>query len=394
MIVFPGIAGIILFIKNKDVMQVKKTYEEINRKIERGEAVVLTAEEVSEMAQSLPPSEIVKKVDVVTTATFGPMCSSGAFINFGHTDPPMRMENITLNEVPVYGGVAAVDAYIGATSESETRQGYGGAHVIEDLVAGKSIGIKCRGKGTDCYPRREYQGTIDKHSVKEIFMFNPRNAYQNYCAAVNGTNKTIYTYMGVLLPRMGNLTYSTSGELSPLLNDPFLRTIGVGTRIFLGGAQGFVGWKGTQFRTDVERNKYGIPVKNAATLSVIGNIKEMSTDYIRAAYFEKYGVTLFVGIGIPIPVLDEDMAASVSVNNKQIETTIIDYGSPGRDELGRISYRDLLSGSIRLMGRKIRTAPLSSLSVARNIAAELAARITDGSFKLTQPVQELTALGI
>ena len=117
-------------------MALKKTYEEINEKIRKGKAVVLTAEEVSAMARELSPSEIVKRVDVVTTATFGAMCSSGAILNFGHTTPPMRMERITLNGVPVHGGLAAVDTYIGATSENPDNIKYGGAHVIQDLVEG------------------------------------------------------------------------------------------------------------------------------------------------------------------------------------------------------------------------------------------------------------------
>ena len=78
------------------MMETIKTYQEINEKIRKGEAVVLTAEEVSEMAKTCSPEEIVEKVDVVTTATFGAMCSSGVFINFGHSDPPIRMEKIRL----------------------------------------------------------------------------------------------------------------------------------------------------------------------------------------------------------------------------------------------------------------------------------------------------------
>ena len=112
-------------------MSFKKSYEEINEKIRKGKAVVLTAEEVSAMARELSPSEIVKRVDVVTTATFGAMCSSGAILNFGHTTPPMRMERITLNGVPCHGGLAAVDTYIGATSENPDNIRYGGAHVDE-----------------------------------------------------------------------------------------------------------------------------------------------------------------------------------------------------------------------------------------------------------------------
>ena len=108
-----------------------KTYQQINDKIRRGEAVVLTAEEVSELARSMSPEEIAEKVDVVTTGTFGAMCSSGAFLNFGHADPPIRMERIELNGVSVSGGLAAVDTYIGATDSNPANPAYGGAHIIE-----------------------------------------------------------------------------------------------------------------------------------------------------------------------------------------------------------------------------------------------------------------------
>jgi L-aspartate semialdehyde sulfurtransferase len=367
-------------------MAKKRSIDEINEKIQSGKAVVLTAEQVSAMAKELPPSEISNKVDVVTTATFGPMCSSGAFINFGHTTPPMRMEKITLNNVPAYGGIAAVDTYIGATETALPHDQYGGAHVIEDLISGKDVLLMASAKGTDCYPRTELKTLINKNSINEFILFNPRNAYQNYNVAVNSTSKIKYTYMGTLLPAFGNANFSTAGELSPLLNDPEMRTIGIGTRIFIGGTTGYVAWNGTQFNTGKPLNNFGIPVGNAATLAVIGDAKQMSPDFIRAAYFEKYGVSMFVGIGIPIPVLDEDMAYRVSIRNKQIETNIIDYGSGNFEVLGRVDYASLFSGRITLNGKKIRTAPMSSIKVARDIAAILKKEIEEGRFFITQPV--------
>lgn len=364
-----------------------KTYQEINEKIARGEAVVLTAEEVSEMARSASPAEIVKKVDVVTTATFGAMCSSGAFINFGHTNPPIRMEKIRLNGVPAYEGLAAVDTYIGATAVGSKNEQYGGAHVIQDLIDGKDIVLEAWGKGTDCYPRQHIKTLINKESVNEMFLFNPRNAYQNYNVAVNTTSRTKYTYMGTLLPGLRNATYSTSGELSPLLNDPEFKTIGIGTRIFIGGTIGYVVWPGTQFHTSRPKDENGIPLTNAGTLAVIGNLKEMSSEFIRAAYYEKYGTSLFVGIGIPIPVLNEEMARRVSVNNSQLQTSVLDYGSPGTPKIGQVSYEQLRSGEIEVNGYKVRTAPVASLAKARKIAALLKEMVQNGNFLLQEPIQ-------
>lgn len=364
-----------------------KTYEEINRKLKQGKAVVLTAEEVSKMAERTSFAEIAEKVDVVTTATFGAMCSSGAIINFGHASPPIRMEKIRLNGVPCYEGLAAVDSYIGATACDPENPSYGGAHVIQDLLEGKDVILEAWGKGTDCYPRKYIKTKINIDTINEFTLFNPRNAYQNYNVAVNTTKKMIHTYMGTLLPGMRNATYSTSGELSPLLNDPDLRTIGIGTRIFLGGAQGFVVWNGTQFHTTKPKNEFGVPVTNAATIAVIGNLKEMSPEYLQAVYYEKYGVSMFIGIGIPIPILDEEMARRVSITNSQIETSVLDYGTEGMPKLGQVTYEELQSGTIKMKGKKVRTAPVSSLSKARKIAAELKTWLQNGRFEITQPVQ-------
>ncbi len=364
-----------------------KTYSEINERIKNGNAVVMTAGEFKELANHSKPGELVNKVDVVTTATFGPMCSSGAFINFGHSGPPMRLEKISLNDVPAYGGIAAADAYVGATETANPHDKYGGAHVIEDLVSGKDIRLKASSKGTDCYPRKEIETKINIESVNEAFLFNPRNAYQNYAAAVNSQRRKLYTYMGVLLPSCGNVNYSTSGEYSPLLNDPDMRSIGVGTRIFLGGTQGFVAWHGTQFITSRPRNESGIPVLPAATLSLIGNLKEMSAEFIKAAYYEKYGTSLFVGVGIPIPVLDEDMAARLAIRNEQIETQVFDYGLSERPVVKKVNYKELQSGEIELGGRKVRTAPLSSISAAKNIMKLLKEEVSTGKFLINEPVE-------
>ena len=368
-------------------MKKTKTYQEINQKIRNGEAVVLTAEEVSKLSEKLSPAEIVEKVDVVTTATFGPMCSSGAFINFGHADPPIRMEEVTLNDVPVMAGLAAVDSYIGAASESKYDNKYGGANVIEDLIAGKDVKLKARAKGTDCYPNKSVEAIINKDNVNEFFLFNPRNAYQNYSVAVNTTKKIKHTYMGSLLPNLGNANYSTSGELSPLLNDPEMRTIGIGTRIFLCGAQGFVSWTGTQFNTSKEKNQFGVPIGNSATLSLIGDAKQMDSEFIKAAYFEKYGVTIFIGIGIPIPILDEDIAKRVCIKNSQINAAVVDYGTKGQPQLDIVNYEQLQSGTITVNDKKLKTASMSSIPKARKIAELLKTQIQKGEFLLTEKVQ-------
>jgi uncharacterized protein (DUF39 family) len=369
-----------------------KTYAEINEKIRQGKAVVFTAEEIIEVVKEKGYQAAAQEVDVVTTATFGPMCSSGAFLNFGHSDPPIRMAKVWLNDVPAYAGIAAVDAYIGATELSETKGfDYGGAHVIEALVRGEKVQLKATSYGTDCYPRKELQTFIGLKDLNQAYLFNPRNAYQNYSVAVNSSSRTIYTYMGTLLPNFGNATYSTAGELSPLLNDPYYRTIGIGTRIFLGGGVGYVAWEGTQHNPSQNREPNGVPTSSAGTLCLIGDLKQMKPEFLRAAFFERYGVSMYVGVGIPIPIIDEAMLRQTTVSNREIRATVFDYSVPKRSKpnFGQVSYEELRSGSITINDKKISTAPLSSLYHARQIAGILKDWISDGQFLLTEPVQAL-----
>ena len=373
-----------------------KTYQEINQRISRGEAVVLTAEEMTELVKSDGAKKAAAKVDVVTTGTFGPMCSSGAFVNFGHSEPPIKMSKVWLNDVPVCADLAAVDVYIGATAMSDTEgMAYGGAHVIQDLIEGKQVKLRSTAYGTDCYPLREIETWVDKDTINQAYLFNPRNSYQNYACATNSSDRTIYTYMGVLLPNFGNATYCSAGQLSPLLNDPLYRTIGLGTRIFLGGAAGYVAWEGTQHKPTVERSPGGTPVGPAASLALIGDLKQMDSRFIRGARFHRYGVSLYVGVGIPIPILDEEMAAYTGVADADIVTSIFDYSqqSRSRDPLGRIDYERLRSGSIKIGEKKVPTAPLSSYKVARRIAQTLKAWITESKFALTEPLQLLPSEG-
>ncbi len=375
---------------------VGKSWEEINARIAAGEAIVMTAEEFASLAADEGVSSAARRVDVVTTGTYGPMCSSGAVLNFGHSDPPIRMSRIWLNDVEAYGGLAAVDTYIGVTQPSRTRGiEYGGAHVIEDLIRGKAVRLQATSVGTDCYPRTEIDTWVRLEDLNQAYLFNPRNAYQNYAVAVNSSDRVLHTYMGTLLPRFGNATYCSAGALSPLLNDPTYRTIGVGSRIFVAGAPGYVAWEGTQHNPNQERDEHGVPVAPAGTLAVIADLKRVRPEFFAAATMTGYGSTAFVGIGVPIPVLDEDIAATLALTDADIQATIFDYGVARRSRpaLGRVTYAQLRSGTIEIDGRIVPTGPISSLERARVIASELKRWLLEERFTLAEPAQPLPQPG-
>jgi len=378
--------------------KINKTIHQINARIRSGKVVVVTAEEIIDIVKNEGPEEAARHVDVVTTGTFAPMCSSGAFINFGHSTPPIKASRVWLNRVPAYGGLAAVDCYIGATEPAEDDPlnkvhpgefNYGGGHVIQDLVDGKTVHLRAEAYGTDCYPNRRVEKEVTLKTLPQATLCNPRNAYQNYNCAVNLTNKTVYTYMGTLKPRAANANYCSAGQLSPLFNDPYYRTIGLGTRIFLGGGVGYVTWHGTQHNPAVERTPQGVPLRPAGTLWVMGDLKQMSSAFLVGVGIQGYGCSLAVGLGVPIPLLNEEIAAQTGISDEEIFTQVIDYGSDYPQGVGRslaqVSYAELKSGVIMFQGRRVPTVPLSSVVKAREIAATLKTWIAKGRFLLGEP---------
>ncbi|MCR3920918.1 MAG: homocysteine biosynthesis protein [Firmicutes bacterium] len=383
-----------------------RSIKEINEKIAKGQAVVVTAEEVLGLVAEHGVEDTARRVDVVTTGTFGPMCSSGAFLNLGHATPRMRITKAYLNGVNAYAGIAAVDVFLGATEIPDTDPAnstfpgdfnYGGAHVIEDLVAGKQVLLEASSYGTDCYPRQKLETYITLADINEAYLFNPRNCYQNYNVAVNVSDRTIYTYMGILKPNMGNANYSSAGQLSPLLNDPFYRTVGVGTKLFLGGGVGYVAWHGTQHNPNAPRSENGVPRGGAGTLALLGDLKQMSAKYLRGVSFLGYGVSMQVGVGLPIPILDVETLRFAAVKDEDIVAQVVDYsdaypkGIGG--SLGEVTYAQLKSGTIIIGDKEIPTAPLSSYPKAREIAGTLKQWIEKGEFTLTEAVAPLPTAG-
>jgi uncharacterized protein (DUF39 family) len=381
-----------------------RTIKEINEKIKNGQVVCVTAEEIIELVEKKGIKKAAQEVDVVTTGTFGPMCSSGAYFNIGHSKPRIKLGGgiCKLNDVPAYTGFAAVDIYLGATAipDDDPRNKvfpgefkYGGGHVIQEIVSGRDVQLTATAYGTDCYPRKKLETLINIKDLNEAVLFNIRNCYQNYNVAVNLSDKIIYTYMGALKPKLGNANYCSAGQLSPLLKDPYYKTIGIGTRIYLGGGIGYVAWQGTQHNPGVPRKASGTPQAPAGTLAVIGDLKQMKPDWLVGTSMLGYGVTLTVGIGVPIPILSEDIVKYAAVKDEEIYTQIVDYSSsypqmvPG--SLGEVNYAQLKSGKINVQGNVVPTGNLSSYSKARNIAEELKSWIKKGVFVLTEAVMPL-----
>ncbi len=381
-----------------------RTIAEINEKILAQKAVTWTVEEVKIKVAEKGITAVSKEVDVICTGTFEPMESSGALINMGHTDPPIKIRQCWLGGVPAYAGFGAVDLYLGATAmidyggseplEADSRQGIierGGGHVIEDLIAGRPVSLKAVGQVTDCYPLSSFETTLTKETINQFYLFNPRNLYQNFIVGVNGGDRPLYTYLGPLLPRMSNAVYSNPGAISPLFNDPDLQIVGIGTRVFLGGGIGYVSWEGTQHFPLQKRLPNRTPIGPAATLALIGDAKQMDARWVRGCYFRNYGPSLMLGVGIPLPVLNEEVIAHCAVKDEDIVAPVIDFAIPRRvrPTFGLVTYAQLKKGRMTLEGKSLKVAPLASISLSQQVAETLKAWIDAGKFTLTEAIAPL-----
>lgn len=379
-----------------------RTLADINDKIHHRRAVVWTVEELKARVADIGVTQAAKNVDVITTGTFEPMESSGAIINLGHTDPPIKIRKCWLDGVPAYAGFGAVDLYLGATqvvdstdmgdlAEIEESRERGGSHVIEDLIAGKSVQLRAIGQMTDCYPRASFDTTITRETINQFYLYNPRNLYQNFIVGVNGGDRLLYTYLGPLQPRLNNAVYSNPGAISPLLNDPELKVIGIGTQIFLGGGIGYIAWEGTQHFPLQKRLPNRTPIGPAATLALIGDAKQMNPKWVRGCYFKNYGPSLMLGVGVPLPVLSEAVVEQCAVSDQDIVAPVVDFSIPRRvrPTFGLVSYAQLKQGRITIDGKAVRTAPLASIFLSRQVAVELKQWIERGEFTLTEPVASI-----
>lgn len=367
----------------------ERTIAEINSKIQAGQVRVSTVAAIKEWVAQDGVAAVAQVVDVITAGTFEPMESCGAVLNLGQTDPPLRVRQCWLDGVLAYGGLGAVDLYLGAAQPSEEPDSErGGGHVIADLIAGKPVQLKAVGQVTDCYPRPSFENTITRDTINQFYLFNPRNLYQNFIVGVNGGEKPLNTYLGPLQPGLGNAIYASSGALSPLLNDPELKLLGIGSRVFLGGGVGYVVGEGTQHFPLQKRLPNQTPIGPAATLSLVGDAKQMNPKWVRGCFLRGYGPSLMLGVGVAFPVLNEAVVERCGVRDEEVVAPVVDFAIPRRvrPTFGLVTYAQLKSGKITIEGRSVRTAPLTSIYFGQQIADELKTWIEQGQFTLTEPV--------
>lgn len=288
---------------------VPRTIDEINEKLKKQKAVVVTADEFKRMVRS---DKKLDHVDVVTTATMGIMSGTAALLSipFAVRGRFERAKKVWLNGMLAYPGpcpnerLGMVDVIVYGTAYANSR--YGGGHLLRELVEGKEILLKI-----ETTEGEHVETSFTLNDLEFARIMGTRVGFKNYMALVNLKDDKVRTIFSVtsLKGPLKEATVCGCGEINPLQNDPDLRTVGIGTRILVNGARGYVIGSGT--RSTAQK----------PNLSVVADMKGMRPEFM-GGFNTSAGPECITSIAVPIPVLDEDILEQLKVMDEDIPLPI------------------------------------------------------------------------
>ena len=307
-----------------------KTIKEINEKIRKGEAIILTAKEFCDMIRK---GEKIKDVDVVTTATCGIMSGTMAVFSFKIAEKGVfiKAKEVLMNGIPVFPGpcpnerIGYIDVVLYGPSVSIYNEKYGGGELIKDLIDGKYIDVYVKS-----IEGKEIEDRINLNNMIYAKIITTRSCYKNYMAFINPREESIRTIFSVIPMKKNMITVSGCGELNPLEKDPLFKTIGIGSKILVNKAIGYVIGTGTR------------SVRERPNLSLCANIKEMSSYFI-GQFITSFGPEIYNTIAIPIPILNEEILNNVKRTDNDIILPIADVYD--RSILDYSNYANIWQGT-------------------------------------------------
>jgi putative methanogenesis marker 16 metalloprotein len=321
------------FLDNFMMLGMRRTVQEINEKLERGDALVLTAREVEELLCSGRESE-VRQVDVVTTGTMGIMSGTYASLSFQICEAGIhrKFKSAKINGVPATVGpcpnesLGIIDVMVNGTEESEERPNYCGAFLFRDLVEGKEVTVEAVAKDGAAVEKR-----LTMSDMLTAKLLSSRNCFRNYRGFVNPSDEEFRSIFSCrpFPPNYGGLAFSGCGHLNPIQNDPELRTIGVGTKVLFNGTEGFVMSNGT--RSSV---KY-------PNLMTIADMDGMDPT-LMGGFLTANGPECLSSYAMAIPILDDSVLGSIMTMDKDIPLSIGDIRD--RHKIGQADYGQAWSG--------------------------------------------------
>jgi putative methanogenesis marker 16 metalloprotein len=310
-----------------------RSFPEIRRRLERGKALILTSQEVCELVDRGDKAAL-EEVDVVTTATRAIMSGTYAVLSFPVARPGtfLRAKRVWINGVEASVGpcpnenLGVVDLVVFGTAHSRDRQDYGGGHLFREMVEGKPALIE-----VEIDEGKNHQTEVKLNEMPFARLIGSRHAFKNYSAFVNPGNKPVSTIFHArqFEPNCHCATFSGCGQINPVKNDPLLETIGMGTRILLNGAEGFV--TGTGTRSSKER----------PNLSGFADMHFMEPEYM-GGFVTSAGPECVCSWAVPIPVTSKTILQEIARRDNEICLPVMDVNT--RTAIGQADYGDVWDG--------------------------------------------------
>ena len=296
-------------------MTKNRSIDEINQKIDDGEAHIYTAEEFKKLIKA-DDAPSFDEVDVVTAGTCGVMSGTAAILNFIVSEPGefIRANEVYLNGVPAYAGpcpnewLGSVDVILHGTAHSIHDENYGGGFLLKDLLEGNEIDVR-----VESADGKTIENTITMADVTRAQIVGARMAFKNYTAFTNPNNEEVASIFGAI-PLEGNLrglTFSGCGDLNPLQNDVPQNVIKEGRRVLLNGAQGYILGNGTRSSTE------------KPNLMLSADLTQMDPYYI-GGFKTGQGGEVYDTVAIPIPVLNEEIYNNLLVTDDMVDIPVSD----------------------------------------------------------------------
>lgn len=317
----------------------QRTLSQIQEKIDRGDVVILTAQEICDRVRKGETFEL-RDIDVVTTATSALMSGTYAVLSFKVAPPDTftKAKNVWINRVPAQVGpcpnerIGILDLIVLGTARSVDDPGYGAGHLFKDLVLGEQVRVDIE---TD--EGKTFTTFTTLKQIPHAMLHATRNAFKNYLAFVNPGKSAVSTifHSEMMKGDYEEMTFCGCGELNPLENDPELKTIGIGTRVLINGAQGFVTGPGT--RSSAEK----------PNLAGVADMHQMNPDFM-GGFSTGHGPDIITTWAIAVPVLDKEMLTHILKTDEQIPLKVVDVRN--RIPIFEITYGDVwnkTSGEVR-----------------------------------------------
>jgi len=346
-----------------------------------GDLQVRTASEFRALAAEQGLEQAFASTHVVAAADAGFTDQFSLHLSLGPSDPPIRLRQARIDGVEALCGCGSGELVLPAAA----------APVLASLLAGRAVHVAATGDATALQPRRELHTSLRLEQIGGARLELQRAISENGIVAVSSAPGLTATALGPLLGPYGSALYGCGGAGSIGLTMPGLAQLGPGSPVLAGGGLGWVTGAGSAHQPGVPRSPLGHALAPGAAAAVSVDVQALDPRWVRPCRFEGHGPGLLVAMAAAVPLLTLAAARQAAAGPELLEAPVLDLSIPRRlkPSLGRVSYAELLGGTITLEGQRIRSAPACSPQLAEAAAEHLASELREGRMPLRLPLRPL-----